>query len=72
MIPLFCVRMLSDAVTATTLCVVLYDATTDFGRLVSSIFGPRPATHEFYNSSVKLVKTLIMYAINRFVLTTYV
>ncbi|KAI0696991.1 hypothetical protein C8T65DRAFT_729542 [Cerioporus squamosus] len=53
MIPLFCVRMASDAVTASTLCVVLYDATTaDF------------------RSSVKLVKTLILYAINRFVLTT--
>ncbi|KAI0748081.1 hypothetical protein C8Q80DRAFT_714387 [Daedaleopsis nitida] len=53
MIPLFCVRMLADTVTASTLCVVLYDRTSDQ-----------------FGSSIKLVKTLIMYAINRFVLTT--
>ncbi|KAH9934390.1 uncharacterized protein B0H18DRAFT_981599 [Fomitopsis serialis] len=54
MIPLFCVRMAADAVTATTLCVALYETTTDF------------------RSSVKLIKMLIMYAVNRFVLTTVV
>ncbi|THH13652.1 hypothetical protein EW146_g6594 [Bondarzewia mesenterica] len=54
MVPLFSIRVVSDAVTAVTLCVQLYDARTGFGR------------------SIKLVNTLIIYAVNRFVLTTVV
>ncbi|THH04474.1 hypothetical protein EW146_g10166 [Bondarzewia mesenterica] len=52
MVPLLSIRVVSDAVTAVTLCVQLYDARTGFGR------------------SIKLVNTLIIYAVNRFVLTT--
>ncbi|KAH9841050.1 uncharacterized protein C8Q71DRAFT_436103 [Rhodofomes roseus] len=55
MIPMFCSRMASDAVFTITLCVVLYDTSTD---------------SNYSSGSVRLVKLLIVYAINRFVLTT--
>ncbi|KAH9834508.1 uncharacterized protein C8Q71DRAFT_769317 [Rhodofomes roseus] len=56
MIPLLCIRMTTDAVTAATLCIVLYDS----------------STHSGFESSVKLVKMLITYAANRFVATTII
>lgn len=54
MVPLFTIRVVSDAVTASTLCFTLYKT--------------RPSQPR----SIRLVNTLIVYAINRFVLTTVV
>ncbi|KAF8201343.1 hypothetical protein K438DRAFT_1965841 [Mycena galopus ATCC 62051] len=54
MVPLFLLRVVTDAFTALTLCIVLYDAHMDFGKTRS------------------LIRTLIVYSINRFILTTQV
>ncbi|KAJ6477674.1 hypothetical protein C8R45DRAFT_1101984 [Mycena sanguinolenta] len=52
MVPMFVLRVLTDAFTCVTLCIVLYEARPDYGR--------------------SLIKTLIVYAMNRFILTTQV
>ncbi|KAJ7306146.1 hypothetical protein DFH08DRAFT_902263 [Mycena albidolilacea] len=54
MVPVFLSRVVTDAFTSTTLCIVLYDFRTDFGK------------------TMRLIRTLIIYAINRFILTTLV
>ncbi|KAF7377466.1 hypothetical protein MSAN_00168400 [Mycena sanguinolenta] len=54
LVPLFSLRVVTDAFTSITLCIVLYDSRTDFGE------------------SRRLIRTLIVYAINRFILTTVV
>ncbi|KAJ7841909.1 hypothetical protein B0H14DRAFT_2781964 [Mycena olivaceomarginata] len=54
MVPLFLLRVVTDAFTSVTLCIVLYDSRTDLGK------------------TMRLIRTLIMYAINRFILTTVV
>ncbi|KAJ7840595.1 hypothetical protein B0H14DRAFT_1056622 [Mycena olivaceomarginata] len=54
MVPVFLSRVVTDAFTSTTLCIVLYDSRTDYGR------------------TMRLIRTLIVYAINRFILTTVV
>ncbi|KAJ8516993.1 hypothetical protein ONZ45_g5750 [Pleurotus djamor] len=53
MVPLLIIRVVSDALTAGTLCVILYDSKS-FAR------------------SLKLLNTLIVYSMNRFILTTLV
>ncbi|KAJ6561090.1 hypothetical protein DFH09DRAFT_1160425 [Mycena vulgaris] len=52
LVPLYSVRVISDTITAVSLCLVLYEATTQ------SVF------------KGKLFKTMIVYAMNRFILTT--
>ncbi|KAF8201345.1 hypothetical protein K438DRAFT_1965843 [Mycena galopus ATCC 62051] len=54
MVPMFLLRVVTDAFTALALCIVLYDTRTHF------------------NTSQSLIRTLIVYAINRFILTTVV
>ncbi|KAJ7708770.1 hypothetical protein B0H17DRAFT_1324896 [Mycena rosella] len=56
LVPLYGIRVVSDAITAGALCLVLYDATI----------------HTLFHGSSKLFKTLIIYAMNRFILTTVV
>jgi len=56
LVPLYSIRVVSDTITAVALCLVLYEATT---------------TSAFRGSS-RLFKTLIVYAMNRFILTTVV
>jgi len=56
LVPLYCIRLVSDAITATALCVVLYDATS----------------RSIFRGSNRLFKTLIVYAMERFILTTVV
>ena len=71
MIPLYCCRMASDTVTASTLCIVLYGTGADFGRyaLFSSALPAQMLTNAS-PSSIRMVRTLIVYAVNRFLLTT--
>ncbi|KAJ7173625.1 hypothetical protein C8R46DRAFT_1215550 [Mycena filopes] len=54
LVPLYSIRVLSDTLTATVLCLVLYDA----------------STRSVYRRSTNMFKTLMIYAMNRFVLTT--
>jgi len=57
LVPLYCIRVVSDAITAVVLCVVLYEASS---RLA------------IFTGSKRLFKTLMVYAMNRFILTTVV
>ncbi|KAJ7496795.1 hypothetical protein FB451DRAFT_203712 [Mycena latifolia] len=56
LVPLYVIRVVSDILTAVALCLVLYDA----------------AAHSIFRGSSKMFKTLIVYAMNRFILTTVV
>ncbi|KAF9491236.1 hypothetical protein BDN71DRAFT_1453052 [Pleurotus eryngii] len=53
MVPLYVIRVISDATVSATLCIILYDA-------------------RGFTMSMRLIKTLIIYSINRFLLTTLV
>ncbi|KAJ7801886.1 hypothetical protein B0H14DRAFT_1672432 [Mycena olivaceomarginata] len=55
-VPLYCIRLVSDAIIAVALCVVLYDA----------------SSRSMFKGSNRLFKTLMVYAMNRFILTTVV
>ncbi|KAJ7777351.1 hypothetical protein B0H16DRAFT_1505210 [Mycena metata] len=56
LVPLYSTRVVSDTLTAVALCIVLYDA----------------STHSVFKGSSNLFKTLMIYAMNRFILTTVV
>jgi len=55
-VPLYSIRVISDTLTAVALCLVLYDA----------------KSHSLFNGSSRLFKTLMVYAMERFILTTVV
>ncbi|KAF7326906.1 hypothetical protein MVEN_02584500 [Mycena venus] len=57
LVPLYCIRVVSDAITAVVLCAVLHEASS---RLTT------------FTGSKRVVKTLMVYAMNRFILTTIV
>ena len=74
MVPLLCVRMAADTAIALLLFIVFYDASDvafrryTFPRHADLILGLARSISCL--SSVQLLRTLTLYAVNRFILTT--